>query len=723
MVKGVLLAAILTSASLSGCISFQTEPIGLEPEPTVRVRGTVLDEDTGHPVSGAAVALESDRGSRTDTTPANGTFSFEVVAGPCSLMVHAAGYVTGSFALDCSVPKSLTVRLGAERPSDDLGVDLNEIPGYTPPEPLYRVVGTVRDEDAHPVEGAKVSLEQDAVVDEHRTDETGRFVLAVAEGTYLLAVDVPCTDGVRSTLEVTDNLTVDPIVGGMPQGAPGAPTGLAATPGPGPGQAALRWQAPDSPESVERYIIHRDGDPFQVIGNTLAWADSLYGGGGSHEYAVSAVDICGQQGPASDPVEATPLPAGQVPVEVSLRAATDISTSEEAYPVLAPNGTVVGQRTWRTVSGVGNCCETYVSASADGRLLEYGGTYIQVSDDKGRNWREVSTPIPQVGAEGAVVPAPGGDILAFNWSPYTGDQLWAHKYVASLDAWYYQQIPLHQPFYDRPWIGVIEGPFEIDGVVTPYVSFVMSNYVHGDLMLLSLDGLHYAVPSERSTTQLGGSLTLDWEGLPPDPGRDWTQSIRETFIVPIDDGQGLRGRATLYSCEWGALTPDLRWTCPDWATFRGQPVNDDSLRVDSKGNIHWVELGSGDRTLKYQVSQDGGRTWKAVAAHLPDGLVAEDWDFKANGAHGMAVVGVHASQSSEASSEDQDLVFRFRGTDTEPYLEEILRVGLGDHVFGGGLGSAYDRFDYTTIAILPDGSVALSFGDSEHTPPAIAVEL
>jgi hypothetical protein len=36
--------------------------------------------------------------------------------------------------------------------------------------------------------------------------------------------------------------------------------------------------------------------------------------------------------------------------------------------------------------------------------------------------------------------------------------------------------------------------------------------------------------------------------------------------------------------------------------------------------------------------------------------------------------------------------------------------------------TSHPRFDFATIAILPDGRVATSFGDSDHLRPAVAIE-
>lgn len=47
--------------------------------------------------------------------------------------------------------------------------------------------------------------------------------------------------------------------------------------------------------------------------------------------------------------------------------------------------------TWRVVQATGNCCENYVTTSREGRLYDFGGTYVNYSDDRGVTWSSVRT--------------------------------------------------------------------------------------------------------------------------------------------------------------------------------------------------------------------------------------------------------------------------------------------------------------------------------------------
>jgi len=55
-----------------------------------------------------------------------------------------------------------------------------------------------------------------------------------------------------------------------------------------------------------------------------------------------------------------------------------------------------GKTTWRVVQGTGNCCENYLTATKAGRLLDFGGTYINYTDDRGLNWKQVQPATPLV---------------------------------------------------------------------------------------------------------------------------------------------------------------------------------------------------------------------------------------------------------------------------------------------------------------------------------------
>lgn len=105
--------------------------------------------------------------------------------------------------------------------------------------------------------------------------------------------------------------------------------------------------------------------------------------------------------------------------------------------------------TWRVVEDTGNCCETFVTTTSAGRLLDFGGRYIHFSDDRGLTWSRVTPLAPLVNGEGAIVVAPGGDVLGVEWDPYSGDHLQFSKYEADTGQWQYTEMPLHQPFYDR----------------------------------------------------------------------------------------------------------------------------------------------------------------------------------------------------------------------------------------------------------------------------------
>lgn len=504
-------------------------------------------------------------------------------------------------------------------------------------------------------------------------------------------------------------------------GVPAAPMNLVTSAGPGLAMSSLRWDAADAAGGapVHRYVVYRDGQVFARLGNTLAYGD--LGTTETHEYAVAAVNTCGAEGPKSETASATPLPGTLIEAPVS--AAPGVASAKlYEWPVLDAAGNQTGTRTWRVVTGLGNCCETYVATDAAGNLYEYGGTLIYVSKDEGQTWSSVSNVLPNLQAEGALVGAPGGDMLGVNWDAYTGDAVFSHKYVAATGKWYTSRTPLHQPLFDRPWVAVVEGPFTIQGLVVPYISFLMSGYAHGDLMYVSYDGLNYQLPD--TSLLATGLVPLKLE-FPPDPDRDWNQSIQRSTVYPLDGGAGLRDTALLASSECAAaalLTEAGAWTCPDWVDAILAPASGEIVRVDSAGALHVTAI-DGAR-LQHRTSRDGGRSWDVLKFRLPRGLVqVEEFDVQANAALDQVVIVTHASKTADGLGQDQDVLFRITGLKDKLVLKEILLVGDGNHVFGSSLGSSEDRFDYTTVALTAGGRAAMSFGDRRHVPPAIAIEV
>lgn len=383
-----------------------------------------------------------------------------------------------------------------------------------------------------------------------------------------------------------------------------------------------------------------------------------------------------------------------------------------------------GQATWRVVERTGNCCENYLTTTAQGRILDFGGTYVNFTDDDGRTWKQVRPATPLVNGEGAIVVAPNGDVLGVGWDPYSGDHLQAFKYSATDDAWSWLEMPLHTPFFDREWIGVVPGPFETSSGEAPYISFVRGGYPSKETWLMSTDGLNYL---QVSSTVLDQTLTQarnTFLEVAPRPYLDWIQPNTNMGLTALGPRAALAA-PDFVGDAWALLDGEqLRWngvTLPK-GKLEGRYLS------DSRGRLHnLVQQGRG---FIYGISADGGRTWRRLQVSLPEDRTIEEIDFRANAAAGIAAVAIHAYDST--SEADVDLLYKIDiGTD-RPRLARLYQLGKGDVSASAGLG-ANIRFDFETVAILPDGRVAMSFldsttmGTSLRTPeliaPALAIEL
>lgn len=413
-------------------------------------------------------------------------------------------------------------------------------------------------------------------------------------------------------------------------------------------------------------------------------------------------------------VVAPSLAQGPTGMTVDTEPVDDVDVNTIEYPVLDGSGEEVGTNTWRVVQGTGNCCESYLDSTPDGRLLDFGGTYLHVSEDAGQTWERVQTPAPYVGGEGAVSAAPGGDVVAVGWAPYSGDQLWAHKYEADEEQWYYASIPVHTPFHDRPWVAVVPGPIETETDEAEYAVLV-DGWPNHEAVMASLDGLHYDEPTNQHTPLDGdGNLTVT-----PDPVLDWVQAHRRAEVAALGAGQAL-GPST-FSCGDGqgaVMDEDLTWRCRETEVPVRRTV------TDSRGRLHNVDADGGDATITYRVSDDDGATWRSVDVALPGDLEldADDaFDLAAHGSLGQAALAVHAWNASDETH--QDLLLRFDIQQDEPELLEIDVIGVGGFEFGSSAASTAPRLDFVSTAILPDGRVAVSFKDADHVDEAaVAIE-
>lgn len=427
-----------------------------------------------------------------------------------------------------------------------------------------------------------------------------------------------------------------------------------------------------------------------------------------------ALAIAATVGPSligGDASVAGPTPEGGIPAQVV--DFEPYSIGNKSYPSTDYSGSQAqkAKTKWRVISGTGNAAEIWITTMSDGRLFDLGGRYINYTDDRGLTWKSVRPLEPLANAEGSVLGAPNGDVVGVTWDPYSGDRVLTYKYSAGEDTWFYQYNALHTPFWDRPGIDVVPGKFRTpQGTAVPYITFI--NGLPHDPWYYSTDGLNYTNVSSMSADRQITEPIQDWLKVKPNRSFDWTQPHYYFPFTPLGGGRAVIGTSSPMM-----FTPDdMRWH--EFSFPNGKPLPG-LTQVDSRGRLHTI---SGSH---YQISSDGGRTWEKVL--LP---VGQAGDFRANAAAGVAAVW--------AIQEQQDLVYKIDISGDKPKLIRQYTVGLGDDCRCGGVGfygaSGGHRFDFSSLAIFPDGRVAVSFMDSttlmpfptlglEVVAPALAIEL
>jgi hypothetical protein len=324
---------------------------------------------------------------------------------------------------------------------------------------------------------------------------------------------------------------------------------------------------------------------------------------------------------------------------------------------------------------------------------------------------------PLVNGEGGIVVGVNGDILGVGCDPYSGDHLQAYKLDGVTGEWRYAEMPLHQPFYDREWISVVPGPITIDGTTYPYVSFIKGATPWKELWFYSTDGLTYLdITSKAVDEMLSGAVS---QGALPTAARadnDWVQANTNGGMTQTGRS-GLLARGdllTTWSLFDGSTFGWSGYTEPDGTDPEGL------VQVDSAGRVHNLVPSSDGNAFDYRLSADGGLTWQSTTVALPKSHIIEELDFRANTAAGVAAVAIHAQNL--ATGTDQDLAYKLGITTNSPVLRQAYLLGLGDQNSTAGVTNDV-RMDFQTVAIFPDGRIAMSVLDSTtNQQPALVIE-
>ncbi len=417
----------------------------------------------------------------------------------------------------------------------------------------------------------------------------------------------------------------------------------------------------------------------------------------------------------------------------------------------------------------GNCCEHYLATDQDGVIYNLGGEWPWWSTDRGLTWTEwvppaVNTDLgceegqfdptvaPGLG-EGSIIQAPNGDIIAMTWFPYPSvdgvDQFYAilGKKTSSTEIeweWCWNSAD-KEPFYDRSWQVPVVGPINPPAEYAtnkcssncPWASMVVSNFwsYNEQGYQISVDGLNYR-PIQIPDSNAGGPADLEFDLYFEDLGPEWDymQPHREMRASPIPSGGLLFPR--WYSDGSNLfLDTNLEWhkhTLPG-----GKLLPSRNLVIDSSGALHSVSCNQaspgskgcdGTFNLTHQISYDGGYNWTNYTHRWPGSLPVSDntfeWDFQADGNLDLAVISVRVQTENNGTASDADLVFHIRDYRESMEADSITMIGLGDLDATSGAGNDV-RFDFSSLAILPDGGVVVAYHDSTdpNTDPMFAIEL
>jgi hypothetical protein len=433
---------------------------------------------------------------------------------------------------------------------------------------------------------------------------------------------------------------------------------------------------------------------------------------------VALATVASYAGPGPIP------PTGATPHSVS--EATRVSS----YPVYDARGHRVGLARWRMSAAGGNCCETYVTTTRGGRLVESGGTYPWYTDDRGKHWYQVKFDIPDqndngptvAGGEGADVIGPDGSVYGVTWDAYSGDHLQAYTYDPQHKSWQVSEVIMKTPFYDRPWLTYAQGPFVLGGKKVPFLLDVMGGGITKDIDTFSSDGQDYSTPSYYANDERQNGAGPRYRiPVKPNPAADWWQPHPWTGNLPLSGGGLLRTNNTdditgQQACAVAQLVPaTAKWQC---VRLVGKLQGE--VRQDSRGYLTEVYPNPGNASLTLATSRDGGVHWSTTQLAPPAGVASQLetsdlFNVVANGKLGQAAV---SSRWDDAQHHGHDIVFRVDISHQKPKLMRTYLVGKGDIETGNDVTSlTMPRFDYESVGFFPDGRIATTFVDSTCLQP------
>jgi hypothetical protein len=413
--------------------------------------------------------------------------------------------------------------------------------------------------------------------------------------------------------------------------------------------------------------------------------------------AGSAAALAGPPVPGTD---ATPTPA---PADYK----------KGTYPTYDGKARPNGKASWHWTTAGGNCCEVYVTTTSKGRLLEYGGTWPFYSDDHGKTWSRIVPVTPLRSGEGAIVAGPKGNIYGIGWDPYSGDHLQGLRYTAATKRWEVAEAPVHSPVFDREWITYVKGPFKDEsGATVPFVTLVRGGTATKAVELIATDGLSYTTVTDPGQDARSGPEPRFFDiKVVKNADADYWQPNPGTFTLPMNAGGVL-----LFDNDEDDLGAPAAWLNPTtltWERVRLAFKPTGTVRQDSRGWLTMVTRTGNELTLS--LSPDGGKHWKSTELVLPEShpKIEGDGDFfdvKVNGKLGQAVVSTRADNKKELGL---DVVWRVSIKKAQPTVLTTYAVGKGDlSTTIGVLGSLSDRYDFPSVALLPDGRIAVSFDDT-----------
>ena len=435
-----------------------------------------------------------------------------------------------------------------------------------------------------------------------------------------------------------------------PFAAPGAPTGLTATPG--EGQIVLEWLAPlnDGGQAVTNYTVHRGASPgtetyLATVGNVLTYTD-LSVGSGTYYYKVAAVNSVGEGAKSNEAGPVAPLSVPSAPSGLTAIVGNGQVALNWSAPASSGGSSITGYNIYRgTTSGGETLLErigvtlNYTDTDLTNGVTYYYRVSANNSLGEGAESDEVSiTPagVPSAPTLNTATPGDGYVVLAWtapnsggsaitNYSVYRSNVSGGEALLITLGdvlTWNDTGLTNGQTYYYKVSATNAQGESMLSNELNATPAVAPS----APVLDSAVAGAEQAALSWSAPASDGGSAIINYKVYRGNASGNLTLVATLDDVLAYNDTGLTDGQVYYYRISAvnlvgeSALSNELNVTP---GAVPSEPIGLRGLAGDSQVSLNWsAPAYVGPGTVTYHLFRDGALLWSGANLTYDDtGLV------------------------------------------------------------------------------------------------------